>query len=56
MGDKLELEINMDKRSQDLAYFALAVTFSENAAYGRIFGLQIFNLGGDYVRRMFGDF
>lgn len=34
LGDKLELEINMDKRSQDLAYFALAVTFSENAAYG----------------------
>lgn len=34
LGDKLELEINMDKRSQDLAYFALAVTFSENSAYG----------------------
>lgn len=34
LGDKLELEINMDKRSQDLAYFALGVTFSENSAYG----------------------
>ena len=34
LGDKLELEINMDKRSQELAYFALGVTFSENSAYG----------------------
>ncbi|MDY3006370.1 CRISPR-associated endoribonuclease Cas6 [Anaerococcus porci] len=34
LGDKVELNINMDENSQNLAYLALGVTFSENSTYG----------------------
>lgn len=44
LGDKVELEINMDKESQDLAYLALGLTFSENNAYSAGF------LGYKYLR------
>lgn len=33
LGDKLELEIKDDKLSQDLAYLALGVTFSEGSSF-----------------------
>lgn len=42
LGDKIELNIKPDKFSQEIAYFSLGVTFSENNSYG--FGFEGYKL------------